>query len=444
MKISIIADDLTGASDSGVQLSGYGLKTSVVFNQDAKALHDKDVVIFDTDSRSLTGQQAYEKVKRVSEFIKKETCDVIYKKIDSTMRGNIGQEINAIYDVFQPDFVIIAPGYPENGRQVIHGFHYLNQRKLHETEVANDPKTPVKTSYLPQLIQEQSRREVAHISVEDLLRGCEHIAKQLKEMKKKGIRYIVFDSVNDEHLNRIMAFIRQTKYAVVWAGSAGFSKYLPINYGWKKQNANQVFPKNSDQILFVSGSMSGIGRKQLNQVLLHPKAVGIEMTSKHVVQEQRLKNEELQFLKERAQLLLKQGYHIALYSSQDVKETQEIGGYYGHTPKEASDLVSQALGELAADIINENHLKKVFLTGGDTAGQVFKQLQATEFHLIDEVEPGIPLGRLYSGRELDVVTKAGNFGSEFAILKAMMKLQGDDDDETYDRHNNGRRCRSRT
>jgi D-threonate/D-erythronate kinase len=77
-------------------------------------LSDKDAIIFNTDSRSVSEAEAYKRVKNISEKIKKESFDVVYKKIDSTLRGNIGQEINAMYDVFQPDFVIFAPAYPKN------------------------------------------------------------------------------------------------------------------------------------------------------------------------------------------------------------------------------------------------------------------------------------------------------------------------------------------
>ncbi|MDI5788823.1 nucleotide-binding domain containing protein [Bacillus licheniformis] len=51
-------------------------------------------------------------------------------------------------------------------------------------------------------------------------------------------------------------------------------------------------------------------------------------------------------------------------------------------------------------------MKRLFLTGGDTAYQVLHQLRIHEIRLLDEVEPGIPLGA--AGEELYIVTKAGN------------------------------------
>lgn len=79
MKIAIIADDLTGANDSGVQLAHYGLKTSVLFQLHSSQLDENDAVVIDTDSRSLSKKEAYEKVKVVSEKLK-DCFPIIYKK----------------------------------------------------------------------------------------------------------------------------------------------------------------------------------------------------------------------------------------------------------------------------------------------------------------------------------------------------------------------------
>ena len=191
MRVCVISDDLTGASDCGGQLVGYGLDVSVVIQSQNSNRKEKEALIFNTDSRSVPAKEAYERVKKVSEWVKSGSFDMIYKKIDSTMRGNIGQEINAIYDTFHPDFVFIAPAFPEAGRQVIHGVHFLNQKQLHETEVANDPKTPVKDSLISRLIKDQSGREVGHLSYKDLHKGYETVFKKLVAFKKKNISYIL-------------------------------------------------------------------------------------------------------------------------------------------------------------------------------------------------------------------------------------------------------------
>lgn len=99
MNLAIIADDLTGANDSGVQLARHGLKTTVLFDMDNESVRNYEAVVFDTDSRSINQLDAYEKVKQVAEFLTQAGFKSIFKKLDSTMRGNIGAEIDAIYEI---------------------------------------------------------------------------------------------------------------------------------------------------------------------------------------------------------------------------------------------------------------------------------------------------------------------------------------------------------
>lgn len=163
LRIAIIADDLTGANDSGVQFARSGLKTSVLINMESDNISDDDVIIIDTDSRSVTPEEAYRKVKEAAGYLKSQPYDIIFKKIDSTLRGNIGAEFDALYDVFQPDFIICTPAYPDYNRKVRDGCLYLGDKLLHETEFALDPKTPIRESNIPKMINGQSQRGVGLI-----------------------------------------------------------------------------------------------------------------------------------------------------------------------------------------------------------------------------------------------------------------------------------------
>jgi uncharacterized protein YgbK (DUF1537 family) len=212
MKLAIIADDLTGANDSGVQLAKFGLKTSVLFGLDKYAVHESEAVVFDTDSRSINKHEAYNKVYKVMEFLKEQGFQNIYKKIDSTMRGNIGIEIDAVYDSLKPDFVFVVPGYPKNGRKVVKGHHYLNGLALNETEIANDPKTPVTESHIPTLLKQQTNNSVGLIDKELLIKGADMIHDELGKFAKNNVSYIVVDSETEEDLELILHHTKKLNY----------------------------------------------------------------------------------------------------------------------------------------------------------------------------------------------------------------------------------------
>ncbi|MDF2789286.1 MAG: hypothetical protein K0S80_2384 [Neobacillus sp.] len=442
MRISVISDDLTGASDCGGQLVRFGLKVSVVVQEHTEKNNDYDAVIYNTDSRSVTGIEAYEKVKKVCDTIKSGPVDLVYKKIDSTMRGNIGAEINAIYDSFSPDFVIIAPAFPVNGRKVINGIHYLNSVKLENTEVAKDPKTPVRDSEIKRLIENQAKRKVEHITFEEIHQGYDTIMDKLVSCKNNQISYITVDSVQESDLEKLVELIHQTHFSVVWVGSAGLMNYLPQFYGIKQVQKTVPLPIHREPVLLVVGSVSETGRSQLQHLLNYSDTVGLEMDSAKVLQDQDLKTMEFMRILSEAKEAFLQGKNVVLYSSNNVIETRKIGEQLGYDAVKISNIISMVLGEFAAEMIAIHELKYLFLTGGDTAQQVFLQLNANEFILLDEVESGIPLGRVSTDKELFIVTKAGNFGSKEVMLKAVNKLRGREYDEADYRDYHGRRRRS--
>jgi D-threonate/D-erythronate kinase len=442
MKISVISDDLTGASDCGGQLVRYGLKVSVVVQGNSRAVKDNNVFIYNTDSRSVTGLEAYQRVKEVCETVKSEHYDLIYKKIDSTMRGNIGQEINAVYDSFSPDFVIIAPAYPVNGRKVINGLHYLNGVKLEDTEVAKDPKTPVIDSDIKRLIENQSNKEVEHITFQELNQGYDLVVNKLNSCRRNQISYITVDSSQESDLERLVEIIHKTDFSVVWVGSSGLINYLPKVYGFKPAPNTFSLAANHEPVLFVVGSVSEMGRKQLNHLMNHSTTVGLKMDSAKVLQDNLLKQNELKRILMEARQAFHQGNHVALFSSLKVKETQELGESMGYSAIEISNIISKVIGEVAAEIIRTNEIKHLFLTGGDTAQQVFLQLNVNDFILIDEIESGVPLGRVMTDKELLVITKAGNFGSDEIMSKSVNKLRGEGYDEANYRNYYGGRRRS--
>lgn len=218
---------------------------------------------------------------------------MVYKKIDSTMRGNIGEEINAIYDSFSPDFVIIAPAFPVNGRKVINGIHYLNDIKLENTEVAKDPKTPVRDSEIKRLIERQSKRKVEHIAFQKIQQGYDTVMNKLSFCKENQISYITVDSSEESDLRKLVEMIHKTNFSVVWVGSAGLMNYLPEVYGIRQVPKTTPLPVHGEPVFLVVGSVSAAGRFQLNHLLTHSDTVGLEMDSAKVLNVGEAKEQEI-------------------------------------------------------------------------------------------------------------------------------------------------------
>jgi uncharacterized protein YgbK (DUF1537 family) len=423
MRLAVISDDLTGASDCGAQLVPYGLKVVVSVKNDEINFRNNDTVIFNTDSRSLPKEEAYQRVHELSSILATEAFDVIYKKIDSTMRGNIGIEINALFDALSPDFIIIAPAYPINDRKILHGMHYLNGSLLHETEVAKDPKTPVFESNITSLIEEQAGRKVAHIDKDMLQRGTEKICMVLEQYKQEGIAYITVDSTEEQDFKTLLDSVSLLNYKTVYCGSSGLIAHIPKILNLKKKVKKFQMSELALPALFVVGSVSKIGRSQLSYLLNNEQIEGIECNPLNLLSGESKAQEEVDSVKKRAINSISQQKNIVLYSSDKVSETQRVGLEQGLTLVEVSNLISKTIGSIAVQIICECKVKRLFLTGGDTAQQVLEHLQIEYFHLLDEVEAGIPIGRL-DNSEIIAVTKAGNFGNEYTMSTVLKRLNG--------------------
>lgn len=426
MRIGMIADDLTGANDSGVQLSRYGLKASVRFNFSNAVTGSDEAIVIDTDSRSIEKEEAYHRVRNAARFLKENQFDVIYKKIDSTLRGNLGAEVDAIYDEFQPDFVIIAPGYPKNGRKIDSGHLYLNDKPLHETEIANDPKCPVSDSYIPSIFQKQTERKIGCISNEEIRSGYDCVKNRMDQFSKENTHYLLFDSKTENDLAALAQFVYETEYNVIWLGSAGLANYLPKIYNIKGEKAPTKFEKNNNRVLLVVGSVSSITRNQLEHFLEHDQVSGVKLNASLLISEQSWQKEV-----ETALMVAKAAYdkgnHVAIYPTGDriaIKEAQAQGGKLGLSNTDVSNLIVQRLGILTDRLLEYADFKGIILTGGDTAKQVCTQIGVDGVELLDEIETGIPIGKLIGRHSNYVITKAGAFGTEDTFIRSLKILQG--------------------
>src|SRR5215210_7261990 len=147
MLIAVIADDLTGAADAGVQLVRAGYRTAVVFHGEEAPTADIDAISFDTDSRTTPAGLAAKRVAEVARVVR--SARVVYKKLDSTLRGNVAVELAAAFGAAGRKRTIVAPAFPDAGRITVRGIQLVHGVPVDETEVRDDPQTPVREAHVP-------------------------------------------------------------------------------------------------------------------------------------------------------------------------------------------------------------------------------------------------------------------------------------------------------
>jgi uncharacterized protein YgbK (DUF1537 family) len=433
--IAIIADDLTGASDSGVQFARKGLETQVIFNLEhfSTDIREMDAVVLDTDSRSVSKEIAFERVTEAAIQVKQSGFKHVYKKMDSTLRGNLGTEIDAVLDKIQVDFAVVAPAYPKIGRTTLHGVHFLNGVSIDQTEIARDPKCPVKESNLVKLFSSQSKRKVDLIPLDILRSGHKQVLSQIKSLLQEQTEIIVFDAVTEEDMQQIAEIMAASDYRMLWAGSAGLADYLPKALSFPVSNSRaQALTVTQNPVLLVAGSISEVTRKQVSAFNMDPQVTAVELNTVQIIISDQDSLQEIKRCRTELLTAISAGSDISLYASsspEQVKSSKAAGADRGFDPTEVSNRIANALGEIASGIMREVDLQGVILTGGDSAKAVCKHLGVSGIQLIKEIEPGIPLGKLVGNAPLWVVTKAGAFGNENSLLHAKNVLKGEPSNE---------------
>lgn len=417
---------MTGASDSGVQFIRHGFRASVFFAGQA-AVSDADVVVVDTDTRWRPAQQAYARTRRVAEQLAAANPSLVYKKVDSTLRGNLGAEIEAVMDAFHLRAALIAPAFPRIGRTTLDGRQYLHGVPVNETEAGRDPKTPVTTAVIKDLLASQSRRPVANVPLAQL--RAAGAAEHVRALVDSGASLLVCDAVEEEDLRRVAAAGRELGVMPLWVGSAGLADVLPGTLGLAPtRGAVEIAAEPAGgPVLLVVGSVSSVSRRQLYKVLGRHGVTGIEVDTVKLVSGGAARDGEVARCVTEGFAALQDGQDVAIYTSvadAAIARSQAVARKQGLTAQAASEQVAAGLGMIAGGICREMLPGGLVLTGGDTALAVCQALGVTGIDLIREVEPGIPLGRLVGPRPYAAVTKAGAFGSEQALVLAMDTLKG--------------------
>ncbi len=415
-QIFIIADDLTGAADTGVQFCPFYDNTVLVsYLQLSRALTPTSgsAVALYTNSRALKMMAAYKRLRSVARRLSELKPFWIYKKIDSCLRGNPGAEIEALMVELEYEVSFIAPAFPEMGRTTENGTHLVHGIPVGQTEIGRDPVTPVTESDLCTVIQNQSRSPAGHISLH-LLEGEESALRdEIDRQISNGIRHIAFDTTCRLHLDRIAHLVFSSSRRILPVGSAGLAAGLgglltpsPI----PKTHDHRFF--EGGNYLLVCGTNSEVTRRQIETLVeVYPYE---QIVLDHaILTDEHQRNAFLDYVSTVRSKLSAQHIVVTIDSSQQPPVST---GQFNQQP--AAQSMIQGLGRFLAAVLTETRPGFIFLTGGDTADAVLTAAGAKGIRIFGEVVTGVVQGTLIGGPldGLPVVTKAGAFGREDTLV----------------------------
>ncbi|MGH3321297.1 MAG: four-carbon acid sugar kinase family protein [Streptosporangiaceae bacterium] len=394
-EVVVIADDLTGAADTGATFARRGLDTVVSLDGSG----DGQVLAVDTQGRSRSREDAARRAGGAAG--RHVEASVLYKKLDSTLRGAVGPELAAIAEATGRR-VVAAPAFPATGRTVRDGILFVHGVRLAEAGVWREADG-VPPRDIPSLL---FRAGVpTHVIDVATVRGS-RLRTALAEVPSE--RVAICDAETDADLGRIARAGATLAEPVVWAGSAGLAAHLPATLGLIPRGGSRAGrAPTSGSILVVVGTPSAVAAGQVRH-LLHERQV----------REVAVDAEALLDPGGRAFRGSEEALRHALDGG-DAVLTIARGAVIG--TERGAVRAASSVGTLVRDRLAG--LGGFVGTGGETVRAVLDAAGIPAFKLDGEVEPGVAVGRLGVDGEVRLVTKAGAFGDTVTLVHAYDALR---------------------
>ena len=403
-KLLILADDLSGAADCAVAGVRAGLRSAVTLRADMGQPISADVLALDTDTRRANAVDAAARQVAAWHTLARPATR-LYKKIDSTLRGNVAAEVTALVPL--AGLAIVAPAFPAAGRTTRDGRQWLHGVAVEDTEVWRNENIAGRADLREMLVHQGLQTAV--LTLADIRAGAAALAGRLAALQADGVQAVVCDAETDADLAYIADASVRLAHAF-WVGSAGLAPALIRALGLGSANAaveSHAANASTGPVLTVVGSMSSVSHTQASELKAGAGAglLALELPVEALDTPQA-------DITQTVIDALSEGRDVLVTLSQSTRGTNADGL---HFCRRLATLLAPALP----------HAGGLIATGGETARAVLSTAGIDALQLTDEIEPGLPLlhARLTGvGRALPVVTKAGGFGAPGSLHAAWQRL----------------------
>lgn len=403
IKVLVVSDDMTGNNDTGALLKQIGLDTVAAISDHISSdrLEGKDALCLNTDSRAMLPDAAKEKVRKaVRDYWK--SGMLCCKRIDSTMRGNVGSEIDGMLDALPKGFkAVVVPAFPRAGRVCVGGHMLVHGIALTSSGAGRDPKTPVHSSRVTEIIALQSSRRIQSIFLQEIQEDREKLAETIRE---SDAEILVMDAVSEADIERIADACRLAQVAVACVDPGSFS--VRMAQGCCEKKSRDL--KN----LLVIGSLSEVTRRQVVYFIKKKSPLLYRVSAARLLADyETVKKEAVEFLS------ANMGAYENICLLTDEEAARDEAGT--ETGIHAAEEISRRFTQIGAEFFNRcsKEIACIYLCGGDIAKDFMENLQIEAIDIMDEVIPLAVYGKMMDKdhKAVQVLTKGGMIGEESTI-----------------------------
>ncbi|HYS67316.1 MAG TPA: four-carbon acid sugar kinase family protein [Paraburkholderia sp.] len=414
MSMLIIADDLSGAADCAIGFASAGHRTVVTLDASAHGLdtHAADVIAADTDTRRLTPAEAAQRTAAAWQALRAPGRR-LYKKIDSTLRGNWAAEVAALQPL--AGLAIVAPAFPATGRTLRGGRVFVHGEPLETTDTWKLENVG-RAADLHAMLAEAGL-STAQLDIDALREGGQALAARIAAVAASGAQALVVDAETKQDLLTLAQVTTQMENALFWVGSGGLAREIAGLEGLFEakaaagaDGASQLKHEEAPVLILV-GSLSAVSERQC--AMLRERAGVAELTVPPAVLREGERHADWTAWRSRIGKALESRADLLL----------RIGRDDAFNPAEGA-LLSTALAALVKPHFGA--LRGLIATGGETARAMLTAVGVGSVELIAEIEAGVAVGKPVEARasqpHLRIVTKAGAFGTDHALFAAWRYL----------------------
>jgi len=417
MRLGIIADDFTGATDIAGFLVSNGLRTIQLNGVPDKDLNvEADAVVISLKSRSCPVDQAVSMSLDALAWLRARDCEQFFFKycstFDSTQHGNIGPVTDALLDTLGEDFTVICPALPVNGRTIYNGYLFVNGVPLAESGMRHHPVTPMADSNLMRLMEAQAKGSCGVVRSDDVARGAAAVKAALAALRAAGKRYAVLDVLNSADIETVGQAVAGMKLVTGGSGLGdGMARAWTDRLTDPAEAAAAGRPSGTRTVV-LSGSCSQMTNAQVAAYRAEAPAQPVDVV--RCLSETGYADELFDWV------VARQGGGLAplVYATTDPATLAEIQERFG--ADQASAAVERIFGILAKRLADAG-TDTFIVAGGETSGVVVQSLGVTGFHIGPQIAPGVPWVRAVD-RPLSLALKSGNFGQERFFFDAQQGI----------------------
>jgi len=350
--IAVIADDLSGAAEMAGIAHSFGLKTEIHNRLQNNA--DADLLVINTQSRALTGDQSYQRVQKAATDLEGLNPQWIYKKTDSVLRGNIMAELKALSDTTGIKKCLLVPANPSMNRTIVNHIYRVDNQELVQTSFASDPDYPCTSSNVLQLLGEYPGFKTGYLY-------------ENQEVPEQGV--FIAETADKRSLQLLAG---QVNKQVLPAGAADFFTMLLKVKEQRQQQAVPLPQRDYGKTIYVCGSS--------------------HKNSSEALQKAEQEGAVLHYL---TQYILDNKRRIEDWREDIVKSLHKVNTIVlavaidNSGSRETAQQIQEAFSKSIAKALQESPIHTLVVEGGETAQAITSVLKIDRFFPTALLGPGV-------------------------------------------------------